>query len=63
MGDATVRGLLTTTMLFVLTAGAEILGCYTVYLWLKAAGSTERPVLGCFLFSQRLNLPCVGLLT
>ena len=31
--------LLTTTMLFVLTATAEILGCYTVYLWLKVAGS------------------------
>ena len=34
-----MRDLLTTTILFVLTAGAEILGCYTVYLWLKAAGS------------------------
>ena len=31
--------LLTTTVLFVITAGAEILGCYTVYLWLKAARS------------------------
>jgi len=31
--------LLTTTMLFVITACAEILGCYTVYLWLKAARS------------------------
>jgi small multidrug resistance family-3 protein len=28
--------LLTTTMLFVVTACTEILGCYTVYLWLKA---------------------------
>jgi small multidrug resistance family-3 protein len=34
-----VRTLLTTTMLFVLTACAEILGCYTVYLWLKTARS------------------------
>jgi len=24
---------------------------------------TERPVLGCFLFSQSLDLPCVVLLT
>ena len=31
--------LLTTTMLFAVTACAEILGCYTVYLWLKAARS------------------------
>ena len=31
--------LLPTAMLFVLTAIAEILGCYAVYLWLKAAGS------------------------
>ena len=31
--------LLTTIMLFVLTACAEILGCYTVYAWLKAARS------------------------
>src|SRR5438093_192881 len=38
-GDADVRTLLSTTMLFVLTACAEILGCYTVYLWLKAARS------------------------
>jgi len=30
-----MRALLTTTMLFVLTACAEILGCYTVYLWIK----------------------------
>ena len=34
-----MRTLLTTVMLFVLTACAEILGCYTVYLWLKAARS------------------------
>jgi len=28
-----------TAGLFVLTAVAEIFGCYTVYLWLRAAGS------------------------
>ncbi len=39
-GDTDVPTLLTTTMLFVLTACAEILGCYTVYAWLKAAGSS-----------------------
>src|SRR5215510_14198007 len=37
--DATMRALLTTAMLFVVTACAEIIGCYTVYLWLKAARS------------------------
>jgi small multidrug resistance family-3 protein len=30
---------LTTTLLFVVTAGAEIFGCYMVYTWLKAARS------------------------
>jgi small multidrug resistance family-3 protein len=30
---------LRTASLFILTAGAEILGCYTVYRWLKAHGS------------------------
>src|SRR5262245_31492421 len=28
-----------------------------------ASAYTERPVLGCFLFSQSLDLPCVVLLT
>jgi YnfA/UPF0060 family uncharacterized protein len=37
--DADVRTLLITTIVFVLTACAEILGCYTVHLWLKAARS------------------------
>ena len=32
-------GLLQTSALFVLTAVAEILGCYLPYLWLKKAGS------------------------
>ena len=31
--------LLKTASLFVLTASAEIFGCYTVYYWLKANGS------------------------
>src|SRR5262249_60520409 len=31
--------LLRAASLFILTAGAEILGCYTVYRWLKAQGS------------------------
>ena len=35
-----MSALLTTTMLFVLTACAEILGCYTVYVWLKTTGSS-----------------------
>ena len=30
---------LSTAGLFILTAGAEILGCYTVYRWLKTQGS------------------------
>jgi len=34
-----MRALLKITGLFVLTAGAEIFGCYTVYLWLRANGS------------------------
>jgi len=29
----------------------------------KTPAFTERPVLGCFLFSQSLDLPCVVLLT
>lgn len=32
-------GLLQTSALFVLTAVAEIVGCYLPYLWLKKAGS------------------------
>ena len=51
--------LLTTTVLFVLTACAEMLGCYTVYLWLKAARSTwwlVPGVAGLGLFAWLLTL-------
>ena len=34
-----MRDLLRITGLLVLTASAEIFGCYTVYHWLRAAGS------------------------
>jgi len=39
MNDANEMNVLKTTALFVITAIAEIVGCYLPYLWLRKAGS------------------------